>query len=344
MTKIFDWKEKINESELDEISSAIKEGKLVIFPTETVYGIGASIYNDDALKNIFITKGRAQDNPLIIHVSSKEMIKEIVTEISDIENKLIDAFMPGPFTLILNKKKHISNIVSANLDTVGIRMPDSKIAKAIIEKSNTPIAAPSANLSTKPSCTNLNDLLEDFNNKVPYIIDGGASKIGVESTVVKVINGIPTILRPGKLTPEDIYEVTNSVSIDKNINEVKTGKVESPGMKYKHYAPSSKCLLVYMDNENDMINEINNHIAKNTYVIGYREHQNLINTNNFYSFGSIHNYEEISHNIFSLLREVDRKKPELIIIEGLKKEGIGIAIMNRLIKAASHNYIEKLNK
>lgn len=344
MTKIFDWKEKINESELDEISSAIKEGKLVIFPTETVYGIGASIYNDDALKNIFITKGRAQDNPLIIHVSSKEMIKEIVTDISDIENKLIDAFMPGPFTLILNKKKHISNIVSANLDTVGIRMPDSKIAKAIIEKSNTPIAAPSANLSTKPSCTNLNDLLEDFDNKVPYIIDGGASKIGVESTVVKVINGIPTILRPGKITPEDIYEVTKIVNLDKNVNEVKTGKVESPGMKYKHYAPSSKCLLIYMDNEKEMINEINNHITNNTYVIGYNEHKKLINTGNFYSFGSIHNYEEISHNIFSLLREVDRKKPELIIIEGLKKEGIGIAIMNRLIKAASHNYIEKLDK
>ena len=115
-------------------------------------------------------------------------------------------------------------------------------------------------------------------------------------------------------------------------------------MKYKHYAPSSKCLLVYMDNENDMINEINKHIAKNTYVIGYKEHQNLINTNNFYSFGSINNYEEISSNIFSLLREVDRNKPELIIIEGLKKEGIGIAVMNRLIKAASHNYIEKLDK
>ena len=344
MTKIFDWKENINESELDEISSAIKDGKLVIFPTETVYGIGASIYNNDALKNIFITKGRAQDNPLILHVSSKEMIKDVVTDISDIENKLIDAFMPGPFTLILNKKKHISNIVSANLDTVGIRMPDSKIARTIIEKSNTPIAAPSANLSTKPSCTNLNDLLEDFNNKVPYIIDGGASKIGVESTVVKVINGIPTILRPGKITPEDIYEVTNSVNIDKNINEVKTGKVESPGMKYKHYAPSSNCLLVYMDNENDMINEINKHITKNTYVIGYKEHQNLINTNNFYSFGSINNYEEISSNIFSLLRKVDRNKPELIIIEGLKKEGIGIAVMNRLIKAASHNYIEKLDK
>lgn len=344
MTKVFDWKESINELELKEISNAIKNGELVIFPTETVYGIGASIYDDNALKNIFITKGRAQDNPLIIHVSNKEMIEDIVTDISEIENKLIEAFMPGPFTLILNKKNHISNIVSANLDTVGIRMPDSKIAKAIIESSNTPIAAPSANLSTKPSCTNLNDLLEDFDNKVPYIIDGGSSKIGVESTVVKVINGIPTILRPGKITPEDIYKVAKIVNLDKNVHELKTGKVESPGMKYKHYAPSSKCLLIYMDNEKEMINEINNHITNNTYVIGYNEHRKLINTDNFYSFGSIHNYEEISHNIFSLLREVDRKKPELIIIEGLKKEGIGIAIMNRLIKAASHNYIEKLDK
>ena len=310
-SKYADLKEKINLEKIKEAANSIKTGELVLFPTETVYGIGANALDENAVNKIFKAKGRAGDNPLIVHIADRNKIKDIADDITEMEQMLIDAFMPGPFTLILNKKKHISNIVSANLDTVGIRMPDSKIARTIIEKSNTPIAAPSANLSTKPSCTNLNDLLEDFNNKVPYIIDGGASKIGVESTVVKVINGIPTILRPGKITPEDIYEVTNSVNIDKNINEVKTGKVESPGMKYKHYAPSSKCLLVYMDNENDMINEINKHITKNTYVIGYKEHQNLINTNNFYSFGSINNYEEISSNIFSLLRKVDRNKPEI---------------------------------
>lgn len=341
MTKVFNWKENINNKELEEISKAITNGKLVIFPTETVYGIGASIYDDEALKNIFITKGRASDNPLIVHVSDINMIKDITTSISPIEEKLIDAFMPGPFTLILPKKNKISNIVSANLDTIGVRMPDSLIAHKIIEYSNTPIAAPSANLSTKPSCTNLADLLEDFDNKVPYIIDGGDSKIGVESTVVKVINGVPTILRPGMITPEDIIKVTGNVRIDKNINEVKTGVVESPGMKYKHYAPNSKCLLIYSDDEDKLINEVNDQITNNTIVIGFKEHQDKIHTDKYYIHGSINNYEEISHNIFSLLREVDRLKPDLIIIEGIKKEGLGIAIMNRLIKSASHNYIEK---
>lgn len=341
MTKIFNWKNNIDDDELEEIVTAISEGKLVIFPTETVYGIGASIYSDEALKNIFVTKGRASDNPLIVHVSDINMIHDITTSISPIEEKLIAAFMPGPFTLILPKKDNISNLVSANLNTIGVRIPDSLIARRIIESSNTPIAAPSANLSTKPSCTKLSDLLEDFDNKVDYIIDGGESKIGVESTVVKVINNIPTILRPGKISPSDIKNVVGCVNIDKNVNEVKTGIVESPGMKYKHYAPNSKCLLIYSANEKTLIDEVNNHLLCNTIVIGFKEHKDKIKTNMFYIHGSINNYEEISHNIFSLLREVDRLNPDLIIIEGIKKEGLGIAIMNRLIKSASHNYIEK---
>ncbi|MEG1015373.1 MAG: L-threonylcarbamoyladenylate synthase [Bacilli bacterium] len=341
MTKIFNWNNIINPDELNEIVDAIKEGKLIIFPTETVYGIGASIYNENALKNIFITKNRAQDNPLIVHVSSIEMIRTIVENISPVEEKLINTFMPGPFTLILPKKSNISPIITANSEYVGVRMPNNIIIKTIIESSNTPLAAPSANLSTKPSCTTLKDILEDFNNKVEYIIDGGDSLIGIESTVVKVINEIPVILRPGKITPEDIIKVVGKVNISKNLNKLATGNVESPGMKYKHYAPKSKCILIYSKNEYKLIEEINNNIIDNTYVLGFIEHMNKINTTNFYSLGSINNLEEISHNIFSLLREIDRLNPNLIIIEGVKKEGLGIAIMNRLIKSCSHNYIEK---
>ncbi|MEG1143224.1 MAG: L-threonylcarbamoyladenylate synthase [Bacilli bacterium] len=341
MTKIFNWNNIINPDELNEIVDAIKEGKLIIFPTETVYGIGASIYNENALKNIFITKNRAQDNPLIVHVSSIEMIRTIVENISPVEEKLINTFMPGPFTLILPKKSNISPIITANSEYVGVRMPNNIIIKTIIESSNIPLAAPSANLSTKPSCTTLKDILEDFNNKVEYIIDGGDSLIGIESTVVKVINEIPVILRPGKITPEDIIKVVGKVNISKNLNKLATGNVESPGMKYKHYAPKSKCILIYSKNEYKLIEEINNNIIDNTYVLGFIEHKNKINTTNFYSLGSINNLEEISHNIFSLLREIDRLNPNLIIIEGVKKEGLGIAIMNRLIKSCSHNYIEK---
>lgn len=341
MTKIFDFKNNINIDELSLASKSIKEGNLVIFPTETVYGIGANALDSKAVDDIFVAKGRANDNPLIVHIAEFDMLEDLVKEITPLEQKLMDSFMPGPFTLILKKKDIIPNNVSANLDTVGIRMPANKIAHDLIKEAGVPIAAPSANISSRPSGTNIEDIKEEFNNKVDIIIDGGETSVGLESTVVKVIDGIPTILRPGKITPEDIIEISGICKLSDNIfKKVNTdGVVESPGMKYKHYAPNNKCILVYSEDENKLTNLINKNINNKTLIIGNEKNKYKYNCFKYLSYG--YTLEDISHNIFSLLRKADKYEPDLIIIEGVKKEGLGIAIMNRLIRASSYNYIEE---
>jgi len=339
MTKIFDFKNEINENELSVTGESIRAGKLVIFPTETVYGIGANALDSKAVDSIFIAKDRANDNPLIVHISNFDMLDELVKDISPLEKKLMDSFMPGPFTLILKKKDIIPSNVSANLDTVGIRMPANKIAHDLIEKANVPIAAPSANISSRPSGTKIDDIKEEFNNKVEIIIDGGETSVGLESTVVKVIDGIPTILRPGKITPEDIIEITGICKLSDNLFKKAEGKVESPGMKYKHYAPNNKCILIYSEDEKKLTNLIRNNIKEKTLIIGNEKNIDKYECFKYLSYGIT--LDDISHNIFSLLREADKYEPNLIIIEGVKKEGLGIAIMNRLIRASSYNYIEE---
>lgn len=203
----YNWQNGIEAEELNNVCNLIKKGEVIVFPTETVYGIGANALDEEAVKKIFIAKGRPSDNPLIVHVANKEEIGK-VGEIQDaVEQKLIDTFMPGPITIILKKKKIVPGIVSANLETVGVRMPSNEIARKIIETCKVPIAAPSANISGKPSGTNINDIRDELESKVSVIIDGGESNIGLESTVIKVTNGVPIILRPGKITPEDVKEV-----------------------------------------------------------------------------------------------------------------------------------------
>lgn len=343
MTKIIDFKDSISKNELEIIKNAFQEGKLVIFPTETVYGIGANALDEKAVESIFIAKGRPQDNPLIVHISNFNMLNKIVKKPNKTEQLLINNFMPGPFTLILKKKKIIPDIVTCGLDTVGIRYPDNIITNSIIEYTNLPIAAPSANISSKPSGTNIDAIKEDFMNKVDIIIDGGNSKIGLESTVCKVINGIPTILRPGKVTPEDIKKVTGKVKIDKNVflNIKENDLVESPGMKYKHYAPKTPCILIYGNTLQDYIDLINEHKTNNTTIIGFKEHEPFLKDYIFHNLGSKGNLDEIAKNIFNLLRIADKDNSDLIIIEGVKKEGLGIAIMNRLLRSCSFNYYEK---
>lgn len=336
--KILNWKDNISVKELDNVSKCLKSGGLVIFPTETVYGLGADATNSKAVDNIFNAKGRANDNPLIVHLSSINEIEKYATIENNIERKLIDSFMPGPFTLILKKKDIIPNNVSANLDTVGIRIPSNKIANIIISSSNVPIAAPSANVSGKPSGTDINDITEEFDNKVDYIIDGGNTDIGLESTVVRVIDGIPTILRPGFITKEDIMNVIGIVKVDDNIFKKVDGPVLSPGMKYRHYAPSNECKLIYIKDEKERIKYFNELSNKNTVIIGSSILKDIPCKKYLY-YGD--RLSEISHNIFKLLREADTYNPDIILIEGVSKEGLGLAIMNRLIRASSYNYIEK---
>ena len=336
--KILDWKEKINNKELIDVANTIKSGGLVIFPTETVYGIGADATNSPSVDNIFIAKGRANDNPLIVHLDSVDNIEKFAIIENDIERKLIDAFMPGPFTLILKKKDIIPNNVSANLDTVGIRIPSNKIANAILKACERPVAAPSANTSGKPSGTNIEDITSEFRDKVDYIIDGSNTDIGLESTVVKVIDGIPTILRPGFITKEDILNTIGSVKVDDNIfKKVIDGPVLSPGMKYRHYAPNATCQLIYIKDINKRVNYFKSLANEDTVIIGSDNLKN-IPCKHFFSYGNT--LEEISHNIFTLLRHADTYNPKLILIEGVSKDGLGLAIMNRLIRACSHNYYE----
>lgn len=340
-SKFIDCKEEINIEKMKEAAQAIREGSLVLFPTETVYGIGASALSDEAVENIFKAKGRAQDNPLIVHISSFEEIKDVAEEPNEIEKKLIKAFCPGPFTIILKVKPNISKIVTANLDTVGIRMPSNKIAHDLIKYAKVPIAAPSANISGRPSGTKVEDIIEELDGKVKYIIDGGEVDIGIESTVVRVIEDRVHILRPGKITPEDIENLGLQVEIDKHILEKLNveEKVLSPGMKYRHYAPKTKCVLVYSEKNDNMVNKINELSEnENVLVIGKSSNLSKYIAKNKLDVGETE--EEIAHNIFSLLRKVDKYNVDLVIIEGISTKGIGLAINNRLIRACEYNYIK----
>ncbi len=332
----------IDEQEIINAAKVIKDGGLVLFPTETVYGIGANGLNETAVKNIFKAKGRASDNPLILHISHADMLKDIAKDISELEYKLMDAFWPGPFTIVLNKTDIVPTVVTGGLDTVAVRMPRNKIANRLIHYAGVPIAAPSANISGKPSGTCVEDVYDELKNSMDYIIDGGKCEVGIESTVVKVENGSVRILRPGRITKEDIESIVSSVILDEHIlGEVKENeKVLSPGMKYRHYAPKTKCIMIYSENNESMVNRINeiaNEYSKAT-VICSRGNKDKYVGKEVLDYGSKENLEEISSNIFSMLRNADKNESDIILMEGIESKGIGLAIMNRLIRACSHEF------
>ncbi len=347
ISKYSNQKEEIREEEIQEAAQEIKKGNLVLFPTETVYGIGANALDQNAVKKIFIAKGRAQDNPLIVHVSNMQMVEDIVENIGTVERKLIEKFWPGPLTIIFQRKEKelIPDVVTANLDTVGIRMPSNLIAQKLIEKAGVPIAAPSANVSGRPSGTKIEDIIAELDGKVEYILDGGFTDIGLESTVIRVKENEINILRPGKITKEQLEEVAKDVKIDEHVltkveqNEV----VTSPGMKYRHYAPNTKCMMVYSQDEEKMIEKIKEiveeqkHMNKKVLVIGRGDHLKNYSITNKWNMGAT--LEEIAKNIFTLLRKVDKEQVDLVIIEGVGEKGLGLAITNRLIRACAYHYL-----
>lgn len=341
-SKYADLKSNNNVDKIKEAAEEIERGNIVLFPTETVYGIGANALDEKAVNKIFEAKGRASDNPLIVHICNIDMLNDLVKSVGEVEEKLIRNFWPGPLTIIFNKKECIPNNVTAGLKTVGIRYPSNKIAQKLIEFSKKPIAAPSANISGKPSGTKIEDIINELDGRVEYILDAGMTDIGVESTVVRVIDNKVHILRPGKITKEDIESLGIKVLIEKQIMEEckPEEKVMSPGMKYRHYAPNTKCLLIYSENTERLIDKINEEIEleKNVLVMGRSSNLSKYNTKNKLDMGD--SLEEISKNIFTLLRKVDKYDVDLVIIEGVKKEGLGLAIMNRLIRACEHNYVE----
>jgi len=307
----------------------INNGNLVAFPTETVYGLGADATNDTAVKKIFETKGRPQDNPLIVHLSNKKDIIKYVKSISKIEQKIINKLMPGPISLVLEKNDKISNIVSCGLNTIAIRIPENKTARKFIKYSEKPICAPSANTSKRPSPTKAQHVFEDMNDKIDLIIDGGNSNIGIESTVVKVENDEIFILRPGKITKEKLEKITKCIVHEKVNKENK--KIESPGVKYTHYCPKCEMILV----KNNIIENFTN-LYKN-----YKDRRVLIlcsqSTKKHLDIPCVilgKNSEEASKNIFNFLRKYENDY-DLILAELITNGKMSKALYNRMIKSAS---------
>ncbi len=343
----YNWKQTTNTDELKIVCNLIKNGEIVIFPTETVYGIGANAYDEKAVGKIFMAKGRPSDNPVIVHIADKRTISEIARDVTEVEQKLIDVFMPGPFTLILNKTDKIPDIVSGGLPTVAVRMPDNVIARGIITFSGVPIAAPSANISGRPSGTSVEDIRQELEGKVSAIVDGGETQIGLESTVVRVIEEVPHILRPGKITPEEIRDVAGCVKFSNGIFEPvsENEKVESPGVKHKHYAPKTPAELIYSKVDGTLIFELNRMVKYykgDVVILGFEEHKNniVVSKHRFISLGSKNNLEEVAKNLYSALRKADELGGQIILIEGVEKRGLGIAIMNRLLRSCGYRYHE----
>lgn len=330
---------------IEEAGKVIRNGGTVAFPTETVYGLGANALDDEAVRKIFIAKGRPQDNPLIIHVSTKE-ISELVKDVPEVAQKIIDKFWPGPLTVILEKKDIIPNVTSANLNTIGIRMPNSEIALKLIELAERPIAAPSANISGRPSPTEVERCVEDLNGRVDYIIGGESSNIGVESTIIDCTVNPPLVLRPGGITLEMLKEINSEIEIDKALMSKPSDdlKPKAPGMKYRHYAPKASLKIISGKNEKtiEIINQMmENYIEKNNTVaiLTTDENLNKFNKGEVISLGSENNLYEIAKNLFESLRKCDDLGVDYILCQGFEEYGVGLAIMNRLNKAAGYDII-----
>lgn len=331
---------------IEEAGKVIRNGGIVAFPTETVYGLGANALDDEAVRKIFIAKGRPQDNPLIIHVSTKE-ISELVKDVPEVAQKIIDKFWPGPLTVILEKKDIIPNVTSANLNTIGIRMPNSEIALKLIELAERPIAAPSANISGRPSPTEVERCVEDLNGRVDYIIGGESSDIGVESTIVDCTVNPPLVLRPGGITLEMLKEINPEIELDKALKSKPNDdfKPKAPGMKYKHYAPNAHLKIIKGKNEKtiEIINEIvENYIEKgnDVAILTTNENLNKFNNGKVISLGSENDLKEIAKNLFEALRKCDDLRVQYILCQGFEENGVGLAIMNRLNKAAGYDILE----
>jgi len=323
----------------------LNEGGLVAFPTETVYGLGANALDEEALLKIFEAKGRPADNPLIVHIANIDELDMLVKDYGLLEKKVISKFWPGPLTIVFKKKDIVPEIVTAGLDTVAIRMPSSKIARKLIELANIPVAAPSANLSGKPSPTIVNHVIEDLTGKVDCIIDGGNCEVGLESTVLDLSGEVPTILRPGGVTYELLLEVIPNVVFDEALTN-KDMIPKSPGMKYVHYSPDAEVYILECDDlNNQKISEINSlikekFINKKIGFMGSRQFVKKFKGDFTVSLGNKEDLNEIASNLFNALRKFDEHDVEVVISESFKNEGMGVAIMNRLNKSAGYKTIK----
>lgn len=317
----------------------INQSEIVAIPTETVYGLAADIKNELAIKKLFKAKQRPQDNPLIIHVSTIDMISNIAESICNIQYKLIKTFWPGPLTIIFKKNDNISNTITCGLDTVGVRMPDNKITIDIINQAKTPLAAPSANISGSPSPTCAQHVYNDLNGKIPVIIDGGICNIGVESTVVTIENETIKLLRPGKITLSDLQNIHERVTIDRNIYQKfeNIDKPISPGVKYKHYSPKARVILI-KSSFSSFYSYVNSNKSDNFCTLVFDE--DLCKTNfPAVSYGSVNIPEQQANQLFDKLRYIDLQNFKILYVRCPSDTDIGLAVYNRLLRAANFEVI-----
>lgn len=328
---------------LKEAGRILREGGLVAFPTETVYGLGGDALNPASSQKIYAAKGRPSDNPLIVHVCNTEDVSVIVREIPENAKKLAEKFWPGPLTMIMKKSENVPYETTGGLDTVAVRMPDNPIALALIESAGGFVAAPSANLSGKPSPTLAKYVMEDMDGRIDMILDGGTLGIGLESTIVDLTGEVPEILRPGYVTKEMLEEVLGTVDTDSTIlSGDGKGAPKAPGMKYRHYAPAGQLIIVSGNRENvaEWINRRLKDASKQgkcTGVICTEETKNLYKADYIKSAGKRDDEAGIARELYRILREFDDEKVEVMYSEAFETVGMGQAIMNRLLKAAGHH-------
>lgn len=329
-----------SESDLEIASLLLKCGEIVAVPTETVYGLAADATNEEAVAKIFEAKGRPADNPLIIHVSSIDMMKQYTEDIPSIAYRLADNFWPGPLTMVLPKISNVPEIVTAGMDTVAVRIPSNPVIRKIIDLVGKPLAAPSANISGYPSPTMAQHVIDDMNGRISAVVDGGTCTVGLESTVIS-FEGYDSvrILRPGFITPEQLGNVVDDVIIDKNItsNEIAdVSQVRSPGMKYKHYSPKARVILVREGIE--MFKKyVSEHDDEKSCSLIF-DYDVADFPYKYMTYGKTP--EEQAQQIFSKLREADRLGIKTLFVRSPRKEGVGLAVYNRLIRAAGYEVVE----
>lgn len=342
-------KEKPEEELLKKPARILRNGGLVAFPTETVYGLGANALNEEAAKKIYAAKGRPSDNPLIAHIADFDALEPLVLTINETGKKLMEAFWPGPLTLIFPKSDLVPYGTTGGLDTVAVRMPADPVASALIRLSGVPVAAPSANISGRPSPTTADHVWQDMNGKIEMIVDGGSVGIGVESTIIDVSGDEPMILRPGAITQEMASSVLGRpISLDPAITAgplKDTIRPKAPGMKYKHYAPKADLTLV--EGNIEAVTGTINQMAKEKQSQGYRvgiictdETRDQYHGELVRSMGIRAKEETIAHNLYAVLREFDDLNADVIFSESFSMNHLGQAIMNRLIKAAGYHTIK----
>lgn len=331
---------------LQEAGAWIRKGELVAFPTETVYGLGGDALQADSSRKIYEAKGRPSDNPLIIHIAKWEDIYHICREIPPTAEKLAEVFWPGPLTMILKKQDIVPKETTGGLDTVAVRLPSHPVARAFIEAAGGYVAAPSANVSGRPSPTLAKYVFEDMEGKIPMIIDSGIVGIGVESTIIDLTEGTPVILRPGSITREMLQDVLGDVKSDVGMLEKPEGVApKAPGMKYRHYAPKGNLTIVSGDSA-DVVAYINGACAaaaetgKRTGVLCTQETMSLYQADSIKCMGTRSDESTVAQGLYQILRECDDEGLEVLFAESFSTQGIGQAIMNRLLKAAGYQMVE----